>query len=508
MTPFRPRPYQTACKAAVFDTLARAPSALVSMATGLGKTEIYLDVALDWPGRVMVMAHRDFLVRQPVERLARRGYDGVAVEMAGERADGGGFRGPPKLVFTSVQTMCRPKRHRRFDPADFGLLIIDEAHHAVAQTYRNVVRHFSQNEGLRLLGLTATPKRADDLALGQVFDSVAYEYGIESAITDGWLVPVRQRAVKVEGLDFSRVRSLAGDFNEADLERVLTEEKPLHEVAAAAVAEAGDLPTLVFCCTVNHARLLCAVLNRYKRGSAAYLHGGSDPDERARTLAAYKAGAVQFLCNCMLFTEGFDAPATACVVMARPTKSLALYAQVLGRGTRPLPGVVDEYAEGTPGQRQAAIRASRKPSMVALDFVGNSGRHQIVTAADLLGGKYGAPVRAYATKTLAEEDRPAPVEEALERAADELDFAGALEAWRRVITARANYRAVDVNPFGGTAAPAAPAAGPRYGVPATEGQVDFLATLGVPRATAAGYTKNQAGAVIGNLLAKRKGRGA
>src|SRR5262249_37454191 len=146
------------------------------------------------------------------------------------------------------------------------------------------------------------------------------------------------------------------------------------------------LPTLVFCASVGHARLMAEVLCRYRRGSARALDGTSHPEERRAVVGDFRAGRLQYLCNCGLFLEGFDAPAVAVVVMARPTKSLALYTQILGRGTRPLPGVVDPLALAPAAERRAAIAASAKPRMLVLDFVGNSGRHRIITAADLLGG--------------------------------------------------------------------------------------------------------------------------
>lgn len=500
------RPYQRECKQRTLDALANHRSVLICMATGCGKTETFLDICASYPGRAVVMAHRDFLVRQPAERLAERGNRDWAIEMSDQFSDERSLHGGASIIFTSVQTMCRPKRYERFTPSEFGLLVIDEAHHAVSRTYRKVIDHFMRNESLRVLGVTATPKRADQLAMGQVFETVSFDYDIRTAIDDGFLVPVRQLAVQIEGLDFSEARTLAGDFSDSDLERIFTEEKSLHEVAGATVQHAGDLPTIVFCSTVNHARLLCAVLNRYKRNSAAFLSGDSDKEERRRTLAAYRHRDIQFLCNCMLFTEGFDAPDTACIIMARPTKSFALYAQMVGRGTRPQRGIVDELAEELPPLRRDAIKHSRKPSMLVLDFVGNSGRHKIITAADLLGGKYGESVRKYASKTQTEEAAPRDIDEALDRADKELAILNAMEARRKRIRARVAVRTRIVDPFGGMTTSDA-TAGPAYGVPATEGQIRYLAYLGVPRATSARYTKTQAGAVISSLKGARGDHG-
>jgi superfamily II DNA or RNA helicase len=500
----QPRDYQLSCAAAVREKLAEFDSTLVEAATGLGKTVIISMLARDWPGRVVVVAHRDELIRQAVDKLTAITGEEPGVEMGEERIEQEGLLRPPRLVVTSVQTMSRPGRHARFDPAQFGLLVIDEAHHAVAGSYRAVIDWFRRNPACKLLGVTATPRRADEIALGQVFESVAFRYGIEEAVGDGWLVPVSQRAVKVEGLDFSKVRSLAGDFHEGELEEILIQEELLHKVAAPTAEIVGDRPALVFCCSVKHAELMAAVLERYRPGATAWLSGQSDRQTRRETVEAYREGRIQYLLNCGLFLEGFDAPITSAVVMARPTKSVVLYQQVLGRGTRPLPGVVDGL--DTAAGRKAAIAGSAKPNMVALDFVGNSGRHHIVTAADVLGGRYGIPVREYARETVSEEEREVPVAESLDRAEAELDLLAEEKERRRRIVARPQYRTHEVSPFDGRQAAPSPglAAGPREADPATDKQVWLLhKRFGVSLDTARGYTKRQAGAVIDKLMRER-----
>ncbi len=494
------RPYQTDSISKIFGELEGGPSTLAVLATGLGKTIIFSHLARRWPGRVLVLAHRDELVQQAVEKLKMVTGEEVGIEMGAKHCLDEESLVKPRLVVSSVQTMCRPKRQRKFRACEFGLVVIDEAHHAVARTYRDCIAHFQQSPTLRLLGVTATPKRSDQLAMGQVFQSVAYDYGIESAVEDGWLVPVRQQAITVEGLDFSGVRSVAGDLNEADLERIVAAESVLHRVAAPTVEIAGDLPALVFCVTVNHARLMAEVLCRYKPQSAVALDGSTPMNERRDTIARFKSGEIQFMCNCLLFLEGFDAPTTALVVMARPTKSLALYTQVLGRGTRPLPGVVDPLAEASSAARRDAIATSAKPWMLALDFVGNNGRHRIITAADLLGGKYGEPVRAYARQTLEQEGRPAGVQESLARASDELALLEEIARRKRFaeVKARAEFVSHEVSPFGAGGPRVETAERPAVANPATEKQGWYLVRrLGWSWDQVARITKRQASAIIG-----------
>lgn len=494
------RPYQEEALAATLDAFREHRSVLVVKATGLGKTVFFAALAAGWgAGKVLVLAHREELISQARDKLAAATGGDVAVEMAQSSAFAfGGVRS--RVVAASVQTLSQPARLARFDPHEFGLVVIDEAHHAVANSYRRVIDHFAANPDGRLLGVTATPRRADELAMGQVFGRVAFDYGIEPAIEDGWLVPVRQRAVRVEGLDFSKVRSTAGDLNEADLEAILAQEEQLHKVVAPSVEMAGDQPALVFAVTVKHAQLLAAMFGRYKPGSALALSGKTEDGTRRRAVADFRAGRIQFLCNCGLFLEGFDAPSTAVVVMARPTKSLPLYVQVLGRGTRPLPGVVDGLA--TPAERKAAIAASGKPGMLVLDFVGNSGRHKIVTAQDVLGGRYGTPVREYARKTAEQEGLPADVAQSLERARDELAWLEELTEHRRraELKAKARYAADSVSPFAGGGAFGGSAG--QQADPATDKQVWYLVRrCGWREEQARRLTKRQASGVIAKARA-------
>lgn len=435
------RPYQIEAKLAIYRELALARSTLVEMATGLGKTVLFAHVAHDWPGRVLVIAHRDELIRQAAEKIQNVTGDIVSIEMAKDRASDQLYS--TKVTVGSVQTLARANRRSRFHPDHFSLIVVDEAHHAAAVTYREVLDYFG---GAKRLLVTATPKRADDVALESVCETVAYQYGIEPAIDDGWLVPVQQSVVKVDGLDFSAARTVAKDFNAADLERILTEEKPLHAMVSSAHDLIGQKQALWFCVSVAHARAAAGILGRYVGAERVrFLSGDTPKDERRAAVTAYKDGHVQHLLNCALFLEGFDAPTTAAIVMARPTKSLALYMQVLGRGTRPLPGTVDGISGVS--ERRTAISMSGKPNMLAIDYAGNAGKHKIIQAADVLGGKHDAPVRQYAKKTLEQEGGTANLEEALERAKAELELLAEEDSRRAAIVAKVQYTTHEVSPF-------------------------------------------------------------
>lgn len=381
------RPYQTECYDNVLGELESSRSTLVVMATGTGKTVLFGHVAANWPsGRVLIVAHRDELIRQAADKVGRIVGEECAIEMGAERSNEGRLYEKSHVVVTSVQTMSRPNRHQRFDPNEFGLIIIDEAHHSVANSYLSIVGHFRQNPNIKLLGVTATPDRADEEALGKLYESVAYEYGIREAIHDGWLVPIQQQLIQVHGLDFSRCRTTAGDLNQGDLAAIMENEKMLHAIVDPTLEIAGDRKTLVFTTSVAHAERACEITNRHRPGSAEWIHGGTPMDVRREILRRYFHDDFQYLFNCAIALEGFDEPGIQVVAMARPTKSRALYAQAIGRGTRPLPETVDGLV--TAEERRSAIAASNKPNVLVLDFVGNSGNHKLVHAPDVLGVEY------------------------------------------------------------------------------------------------------------------------
>jgi superfamily II DNA or RNA helicase len=446
------RPYQEDAKAAVLRQFCTAKSTLVEMATGLGKTVLFGHIAHEWPGRVLVIAHRDELIRQAAEKIRDITGDTVAIEMGTDRADNELFG--TKVTVASIQTLSREKRRNRFHPDHFSLIIVDEGHHATANTYREVMDYFGS---AKRLFVTATPKRADQVGLGSICETVAYQFGIESAIDEGWLTPIKQKVVKVEGLDFTRARTVAEDFNQADLELILTEEKPLHSMVSSAFEIVGNRQSLWFCASVLHAKKTAFVLERYcGEGKCAFLSGDTPKDDRRKIIGLYKSGAIQHLLNCSLFLEGFDAPTTSAVIMGRPTKSLGLYTQVLGRGTRTLPNVVDTL--DTAEARREAISLSAKPDMLVVDYVGNAGRHKIVQAADVLAGKYPPEVREYAKEIMEEEGEIADLEKTLRRSDAELALLDELRRHqeeaerlaareRKSIVAKASYYESEVSPF-------------------------------------------------------------
>lgn len=381
------RDYQLKAVEAIERELLTARSTLLVLPTGAGKTICLAHVIARTAGRTLVIAHREELVRQAAEKIGAVLGEQCEIEMANERADLHIYK-RARCVVASKDSL-QGGRLARFDPAEFSLVVTDEGHHSVAKRYGNIYSHFA---GAKLLGVTATPDRMDEEALGKVYETVAFNYEIPDAINDGWLVPIMQRSVFVESLDFSGVKTTAGDLNQKQLSQIMESEKMLHEIVTPTLELGRGKKQLVFTASVRHAEMCSHIFNRHEPGSTRWVCGETPKDERASTLRDYRDNKFRRLVNVGVYTEGFDEPSIDMVVVARPTESRSLYAQMVGRGTRPLAGVVDAARDS--GARRTAIAASRKPTLEVIDFEGNAGRHKLVTTADILGGNYSDEVVA------------------------------------------------------------------------------------------------------------------
>lgn len=490
-------------------------STLAVMATGTGKTVVMGTVARDWPeGRVLVLAHRDELITQAADKLSAICGEEVGIERRSSRSQGA------RVVVASVQTLNGHRngfyRMMELDPMSFGLVMTDEAHHATAPTYRRIYEWFYRNPDIRHLGVTATPDRTDEEALGQIFESVAFEYDILAAIQEGWLVPVEQQFVHVEGLDLSRCDSHKNDLKDSDVARVMQEESMVHKIVAPTIEIAGNKKTLLFAASVAHAQKAAEIFNRHRTGSAFAIDGKTDIEERKRLLKSYARGEFQFLCNCGVFLEGFDEPSIELIANARPTKSRALYAQVAGRGTRPLPGVVDGLE--TADERIAAIKASAKPSMLMLDFVGNSGRHKLVCTADILGGNETDDVVEWATQSAKNKsargesvDIQAELDAAREEAERKLEEKHKREAQaalaaekRKQVKATAKFSTKAINPFDIFDIVPKREPGWHKGRKPTPNQSNALVKFGVDADTVSKLSFCQASQMMTTLVERRK----
>lgn len=360
--------------------LAEHGSALVVLPTGLGKTVCFAELTRRYVEergeRVLIVAHTEELISQAVEKIQRFGGAGlrIEVEMAERSATIDGLYSPD-VVVASVQSLCRPNRLARF-PADyFGLVVIDEAHHATATTYRKIVDHFrgsvldesgivriDYEESTHVLGVTATPDRRDCRALGDLFAASAFVYELREAIAAGLLVRMSVQTTLLPELDLSGMRMVAGDLSQGQLDERI---KPaLHPAAVKVAVQAGIRRTLAFLPSVATAHAFADYL-REEGMSAAALDGSAPEEQRRFVVEQFRRGDIQALCNCALFTEGFDVPEVSCIAVLRPTTSRALYSQMIGRGTRLSPGKAD---------------------LLVLDFPGVGFERKLVTPLDVLGG--------------------------------------------------------------------------------------------------------------------------
>lgn len=448
------REYQSEAIGAAFFEWLDKQSTLIVLPTGTGKTVVAAEIINRvQPKRTLFLAHREELIFQGARTIEKYTDLNCEIEMADLWAGANLWDGCPVVVST-IQTQIAGRagneRMTRFDPDEFGLVVVDEAHRVTAKSYRKVLNHYKKNPELKILCLTATPDRADEEALGQMIDSVAYDYEILDAINDGYLVPIEQQMVTIEGLDFSSVRTTAGDLNGADLAAVMEAEKNLQGIAAASLEIIGDRRTLVFTAGVKQAEMLCEIFNRHRANMAGWVCGTTPKPERRDLLNRFSDGRTQVVVNCNCLSEGFDNPGVEVVIQARPTKSRSLYAQQCGRSTRPLAGVVDGLK--TADERKAAISASAKPSALIVDFVGNAGRHKLMTTADILGGKVSDEAIERAIEKAKREGKAVRMADELNKA--ERDIQREIEEHKRReaarkahLVAKAQFSAVSVSPF-------------------------------------------------------------
>jgi superfamily II DNA or RNA helicase len=395
------RPYQLEAIAGIRNAFTRDRATLLVLATGLGKTVTFAEIArrvVSRGRRVLVLAHRGELLEQSAVTLRRFGLT-VSIEQGDQRAD---VLSLPDVVVASVQSL-RGRRLASFPADSFALVVIDEAHHATAKSYRAILDHFAT---ARVLGVTATPDRADGAGLGRVFRSVAHRVELAEGIAGGWLAPLELRTVFVDSLDLSKVRTVAGELHAGELEAELTRDRVLHEVAGPLSELSAGRQTIAFVAGVAQAHNLAAVLEGYGVAAAA-VDGSMGPQERASVLEGYRSGRLGVVCNAMLWTEGFDAPETSCIALVRPTRSRSLIVQMIGRGTRLAPdkssclvldfvpgtlarvrlaGPADALADGDlPEKVLARIRTASNASAGDLQALINAARaeHEAAAAAAL-----------------------------------------------------------------------------------------------------------------------------
>jgi superfamily II DNA or RNA helicase len=357
---FAPRPYQAAAIQALTAGWQGPHNRLaVVLPTGAGKTVVFSNLIRECRSllkghRALVIAHREELIAQAAAKIRAICPElrvGIVKAERDEHQD-------VDVIVASIQTLAVERRRNAI--TGIGMVIVDECHHAAAPTYMEVLDHFGAWRGVPVAGFTATLTRSDG-GLADVWQNVVYRLDILDMISDGYLVDVRGKRVHIDGLNLDTVKTRNGDFQDGQLAQALDDSGASDIVADAYRNFAPDRPGVVFTPTVNTAHGMTAALNTAGI-PAATIWGDMPKDERAATLERYRTGDLQVLANCMVLTEGFDAPWTSCVVIARPTKSAGLYCQMAGRALR--------LSEG-------------KKNALILDVMGASTRHKLASIVDL-----------------------------------------------------------------------------------------------------------------------------
>ena len=326
------RPYQKEAKTAVLSQWEQGNSkTLLVLPTGCGKTIVFAKIAEDRVRngeRVLILAHRGELLEQAADKILNACGLGCAVEKAEESCIGSWYR----ITVGSVQSLMREKRLAQFSKDYFNTIIIDEAHHSISDSYQKILGYFDE---AKVLGVTATPDRGDMKNLGQVFDSLAYEYTLPRAIKEGYLSPIKALTIPLK-LDLTGVGTQAGDYKASDIDTAL--DPYLYQIADEMLKYCKERKTVVFLPLIKTSQKFCKILNE-KGFHSAEVNGNSV--DRGTVLADFDSGKYNVLCNSMLLTEGWDCPSVDCVIVLRPTKVRGLYCQMVGRGTRLCEGKKD-----------------------------------------------------------------------------------------------------------------------------------------------------------------------
>lgn len=351
---YKLRPYQAEAKQAVLNEWDEGHrKTLLVLPTGTGKTVVFASVTqtqVEKGHRVLIMAHRGELLDQAADKLRKA----TGIESALEKAETSALGSTLPVTVASVQSLAQPRRLKRFNSDYYDTIIVDEAHHCLSESYKNVLEHFPE---ANVLGVTATPDRGDMKNLGEIFDSKAYEYSMPQAIRDGYLCPIKAQMIPLE-LDLKHVSLSNGDYAAGDVGHAL--EPYLEQIAEEMAHYCKGRKTVVFLPLIATSQKFCSILNR--RGFRAAEVNGNSTD-RSEVIKDFETGVYDVLCNSMLLTEGWDCPAVDCIVILRPTKVRALYQQMVGRGMR---------------------LASGKDHLLLLDFLWLTDRHDLCRPSALI----------------------------------------------------------------------------------------------------------------------------
>lgn len=359
------RPYQLECLRAIETKFAQGVTRqAVSVPTGGGKTIMFAELIRrrQHLGRCLVLAHRDELVQQAIDKIR---VVIPSAQVGKVKAEANDINFP--IIVASVQTLARDSRLHELN-RDFKTVIVDEAHHASALTYRKILSYLGCFDEQRepkplLLGVSATLERADKAALSQIFQEIVYQIDLLQLIQDQYLVDLTAQRIEIKGFNADNVHTSNGDLVESQLAEEMTKANAPYQVAEAFSQYANTRKAIVFTPSVKlaHETAECLQDEGFK---AEALDGNTQSQFRQSILGRLKSGETKVVTNCGVLTEGFDEPSVDCVVVARPTRSKSLFIQMIGRGTRPY---------------------FNKKDCLVLDCVGVTNKHDLMSIPNLLG---------------------------------------------------------------------------------------------------------------------------
>jgi len=323
-------PHQKECLECLKNSEQKAK--LVVLPTGSGKTRIFLSYLANKKKRALVIAHTIELIQQTKESLEKNFPETTCKIISSDELPSSEI-----ISISTVQCISLMLRKGILDLSRFDILVIDEAHRTMAESYLRIINEMPENA--EILGFTATPVRMDRKDLSIIFGKPVYSKTIHDMIQKGILCDVRLFRIQT-GVSLETINSHNGDFKTKELAAVINTQERNQLAVKTYLELLKDKKTIIFCCDVVH--VLSLKKEFEKKGiPVGYVVGCMSEKKRKETLVRFKTGEIKVIINCQLLTEGFDEPSTEALLIARPTQSVSLYTQIIGRGLRTFPGKTD-----------------------------------------------------------------------------------------------------------------------------------------------------------------------
>ena len=310
-------------------------SQLISMPTGTGKTITFLSLAKEFNKKTLILVHRDELLRQTYDKAKLCGFQESDIAIiSAEKKD------EIKIInIAMVQSLNR--NLDKYLPDDIELVIVDEAHHATANTYRNIFKHFQIFENMKpIFGFTATPLRGDKDHLSNIFKVHTFKMTLSEATQLGYIVPVHGLRIEIDK-SLSDIEMKQGDYDIQQLEKVMNSDS-INKIIVDKCKNLGKTPSLIFTTSVNHAEILAKMLREQGRKAISVSYK-TTKKSLSLIFRMLERGSIEFITNAVKLSEGFDFPRIQGIILARPTRSPVLYKQMIGRGLRNHPNKYDCY---------------------------------------------------------------------------------------------------------------------------------------------------------------------